>query len=238
MNFTKLIVATCLGLTGTMAQAASIHDTFSDGTGIIQTDSAPFVENAFSSAEAPGGQRYIANTIGAAVAQPGKFTFAAVQSGAYFAISDPAIPLVTNLTYGRANGFGADLNLDLSTESVFNLDFRYITSPLSVTVTVSTSNGVGANPNVADAVLSLSPSFGHVATLSFSSFLNDAGNAAPINWADIDSISIITSSAGGSAFALDTFSTSPVPEPSTALMVALGLGAIVCRKQTTRKQTT
>lgn len=230
MKIVPALTIAAFAFSANIAHAVSIYDTFSTGAGVIQTDTAPFVENAFSAAEAPGGLRYIANTIDAGVAQPGKFTFAAIQSGAYFAISDPAIPLVTNLTYGRANGFGSDLNLDLSTEAAFNLDFRYITSPLSVTVTVSTSNS-GGNPNVADAVLSLSPSFGHIATLSFSSFLNDAGNVAPINWADIDSITIITSSAGGSAFALDTFSTSPVPEPSTALMVALGLGAVLRRKQ-------
>jgi hypothetical protein len=134
---------------GSPAQAASIVDTFSDGPGLIQTDRAPFAEAWLPAATAPGGGRYIANSIGAGVAQAGKFTFAAVQSGAYFTLSDPAIALYTNLTYGPANGFGRELSLDLRSESAFKLDFRYLSAPVTFSVSVVTLHGT--NPaSVAD----------------------------------------------------------------------------------------
>ena len=114
---------------------------FSDGAGIIQTDTAPYVEAYFASAEAPGGGRYIANEVGAGIAQPGKFTFGAIQAGAYFTLADAAYPLYTNLSYGIAHGFGQDLSLNLLSEGAFVLDFRYISGPISLTATVYTSNG-------------------------------------------------------------------------------------------------
>jgi hypothetical protein len=209
------------------AQAASILDTFSDGTGLIQTDAAPYVETYLPSAQAPGGGRYIANSIEAGVAQTAKFSFAAIQAGAYFTLADPAVPLVTNLTYGVANLLGQDLSIDLRSESAFRLDFRYVSAPMSLTLTVITAHGAGMFSSVADFATALGASQAQSLVIPFSAFVNDAGNPSPVSWADIDAISVLVSGPGGSGFALDTFSTVPaVPEPSSLALLAAGLGLV------------
>lgn len=222
-----------LVLTAATAQAASIVDTFSDGPGLIQTDLAPFAETWLPAATAPGGGRYIANSIGAGVAQAGRFTFAAVQSGAYFTLSDPAIPLYTNLTYGPANGFGHELSLDLRSESAFKLDFRYLSAPVTFSVSVVTLHG--ANPaSVADFAIAVNASTAQSVIIPFSAFINDSFNPSPVHWGDIDSITFIATGPGGSGFALDHFSTvQAVPEPTTwALWMAGLMGvAVVARRR-------
>jgi hypothetical protein len=206
------------------AQAASFQDTFSDGPGLIQTDAAPYAEIYLPSAEAPGGGRYLANAIDPAVAQSGRFTFAAIQAGAYFTMADAAIPLYTNLTYGVANLLGQDLSIDLSTEAAFKLDFRYVSAPMSLTATVITAHGAGNFSSVADFAVTLDASLAQTVSIPFSAFVNDAGNPSPVNWADIDAISFIVSGPGGSGLALDTFSTTTaVPEPDSMLMLGMGL---------------
>ncbi|MCV2356311.1 PEP-CTERM sorting domain-containing protein [Paucibacter sp. B2R-40] len=216
------------------AQAASILDTFSDGPGLIQTDAAPYAEIYLPSVEAPGAGRYIANTIAAGVAQTGKFSFAAIQAGAYFTLSDAAIPLYTNLAYGVAHGFGQDLSLDLQSESAFRLDFRYLSAPISLTVTVITAHGGGSPSSVADFAMTVDASFAQTVLIPFAAFVNDAGNPSPVSWGDIDAISFIASGPGGAGFAIDTFSTvQAVPEPASLglLLAGLGLVARVARRR-------
>ncbi|MFG6429986.1 PEP-CTERM sorting domain-containing protein [Roseateles sp. LYH14W] len=218
------------------AQAASIQDTFSDGTGLIQTDAAPFVETHLPSAEAPGGGRYIANSIEAGVAQSGKFSFAAIQAGAYFTMADTAVPLVTNLTYGVANQLGQYLSINLLSESAFRLDFRYVSAPMSLTVSVITAHGPGTFSSVADYGTALNASLAQSVIIPFSAFIDDAGNSSPVDWADIDAISVLVSGPGGSGFALDTFSTTPVPEPTSLGLLLAGLGVVggVVRRRSAR----
>lgn len=208
------------------AHATAILDTFSDGTGLIQTDAAPYAETWLPSAQAPGGGRYIANSIEAAVAQPGKFTFAAIQAGAYFTMADAAVPLVTNLTYGVANQLGQDLSINLLSESAFRLDFRYVSAPMSLTVSVITAHGPGTFSSVADYGAALNASLAQTVIIPFSAFIDDAGNPSPVSWADIDGISVLVSGPGGSGFALDTFSTTPVPEPASLGLLLTGLGLV------------
>lgn len=217
------------------AHAASIHDSFSDGAGIIQTDTAPYVEAYVASAEAPGGGRYIANEVGAGIAQPGKFTFGAIQAGAYFTLADAAYPLYTNLSYGIAHGFGQDLSLNLLSEGAFVLDFRYISGPISLTATVYTSNGPGQAGSVADFALPVNASLGQTVVLPFASFINAGSNPVPVNWGDIDGITFIVSGPGGAGFALDSFSTQPVPEPASVAMLLGGLGLIAGVKARQRR---
>lgn len=220
-------LAAALGLGAAAAQAASFVDTFSDGTGLIQTDSAPYAEVYLPSAEAPGGGRYLANSIGAAVAQSGKFTFAAIQAGAYFTLSDAAVPLYTNLTYGVANLLGQDLSLDLRSEAAFKLDFRYVSAPLSLTATVITAHGAGNFSSVANMALAVGASTAQTVVIPFSAFVNDAGNPSPVDWADIDAITFIVAGPGGAGFALDTFGTTPaVPEPASMGLLLAGLVGI------------
>jgi len=226
VNRSHLAAAAAAVLALTSAQAASIHDTFSDGTGLIQTDAAPYAEAWLPSAQAPGGGRYIANGIEAGVAQTGKFTFAAIQAGAYFTMADAAVPLVTNLTYGMANLLGQDLSIDLLSESAFRLDFRYISAPMSLTVSVITAHGAGTFSSVADYATALNASQAQSVVIPFSAFVNDAGNPSPVSWADIDGISVFVSGPGGSGFALDTFSTTPVPEPGSLGLLLAGLGLV------------
>lgn len=234
MNRFKLSsLAAAISLCATGAQAVSIVDTFSDGTGLIQTDSAPYAEAYLPSAEAPGGGRYLANSIEAPVAQSGKFTFAAIQAGAYFTLADTALPLVTNLTYGVANLLGQDLSLDLQSESAFRLDFRYVSAPMSLTATVITAHG-GTFSSVAGFAMGLGASSAQTLLIPFSAFVNDAGNASPVNWGDIDAITFNVSGPGGSGFALDTFSTTQaVPEPASVglLLIGLGLMGAAVRRQ-------
>jgi hypothetical protein len=228
MSLYKLAALGAAALSLTTAQAASILDTFSDGPGLIQTDAAPYAEAYLPSAEAPGGGRYLANAIEPSVAQAGRFTFAAVQAGAYFTMADEAVPLVTNLAYGVANLFGQDLSIDLSTEAAFQLDFRYISAPLSLTATVITAHGPGTFSSVSGFAMAVDASLAQRITIPFSAFVNDAGNPSPVNWADIDAISFIVSGPGGAGMALDTFSTvSAVPEPAPAALLLAGLGLAI-----------
>lgn len=214
------------------AQAASILDTFSDGTGLIQTDAAPYVEAYLPSAQAPGGGRYLANAIEAGVAQSGKFTFAAIQAGAYFTLADAAVPLVTNLSYGVANFFGQDLSIDLLSEAAFKLDFRYVSAPMSLTVAVITAHGPGSFSSVAGFATPLDASLAQTVLIPFAAFVNAGGNPSPVNWGDIDAIGIFVSGPGGSGFALDTFSTTPaVPEPASWGLLLAGLAALSQRRR-------
>ena len=175
----------------------------------------------------PGGGRYLANGIAAPVAQSGKFTFAAIQAGAYFTLADAAIPLYTNLTYGVANLLGQDLSLDLQSESAFKLDFRYVSAPMSLTATVITAHGAGRFSSVADFAVVVDASQAQTVLIPFSAFVDDAGNPSPVHWGDIDAISFIVSGPGGSGFALDTFSTvQAVPEPASVGLLLVGLGLI------------
>lgn len=223
----KASLALSLSLCAAGAQAASFVDSFSDGTGLIQTDSAPYAEAWLPSAEAPGGGRYLANTIGASVAQSGKFTFAAIQAGAYFTLSDAAIPLYTNLTYGVANLLGQDLSLDLRSEAGFKLDFRYVSAPMSLTATVITAHGAGTFSSVAGFATAVGASTAQALFIPFSAFVDDAGNPSPVDWGDIDAITFIVSGPGGAGFALDTLATvQAVPEPASAGLLLLGLGLV------------
>lgn len=223
-------LAALLSLCAAGAQAASFVDTFSDGAGLIQTDSAPYVEAWLPSAEAPGGGRYLANTIAVPVARSGRFMFAAIQAGAYFTLSDAAIPLYTNLTYGVANLLGQDLSLDLRSEAGFRLDFRYVSAPMSLTATVITAHGAGSFSSVADFATALNASTAQSVFIPFSAFVNDAGNPSPLDWGDIDAITFIVSGPGGSGFALDTFSTvQAVPEPASLGLLLAGLGLVAGR---------
>ncbi len=227
MNPVKLAAVCAATLCVSAAQATSILDTFSDGTGLIQTDAAPYVEIYLPSAEAPGGGRYLANGIEPAVAQSGRFTFAAIQAGAYFTLADAALPLYTNLTYGVANFLGQDLSIDLRTESAFQLDFRYVSAPMSLTATVITAHGPGTFSSVADFAMTLDASLAQTVVIPFSAFVDDAGNPSPVSWADIDAISFIFSGPGGSGFALDTFSTAQaVPEPASVVLLTAGLALV------------
>lgn len=227
MNPVKLAALCAATLCVSTAQATSILDTFSDGTGLIQTDAAPYVEIYLPSAEAPGGGRYLANGIEPAVAQSGRFTFAAIQAGAYFTLADAALPLYTNLTYGVANFLGQDLSIDLRTESAFQLDFRYVSAPMSLTATVITAHGPGTFSSVADFAMTLDASLAQTVVIPFSAFVDDAGNPSPVSWADIDAISFIFSGPGGSGFALDTFSTAQaVPEPASVVLLTAGLALV------------
>ncbi|WP_457418266.1 PEP-CTERM sorting domain-containing protein [Roseateles sp. P5_E7] len=226
MNRHQFAVCAAAAFALNSAQAASILDTFSDGTGLIQTDAAPYVETWLPSAQAPGGGRYFANSIEAGVAQAGKSTFAAVQAGAYFTLADAAVPLVTNLTYGVANQLGQDLSIDLLSEAAFRLDFRYVSAPMSLTVSVITAHGAGTFSSVADFATALAASQAQTLVIPFSAFVNDAGNSSPVNWADIDAISVFVSGPGGAGFALDTFSTTPVPEPASMALLVAGLGLV------------
>jgi PEP-CTERM motif len=228
MNRHQLAAAALAFLAVGSARAAAILDTFSDGTGLIQTDAAPYVEAYLPSAQAPGGGRYIANSIEAGVAQGGKFTFAAIQAGAYFTLADEAVPLVTNLTYGVANQLGQDLSIDLLSEAAFRLDFRYVSAPMSLTVTVITAHGAGTFSSVADYATALGASHAQTLIIPFSAFVNDTGNSSPVNWADIDAVTVLIAGPGGAGFALDTFSTAPaVPEPASLGLLTAGLGLVV-----------
>jgi len=221
-NFKTPVLAAVLAWCAAGAQAGSIHDTFSDGAMLIQSDTAPYVEAYTASAEAPGGGRYIA----AVVAQNGKFTFSAVQAGAYFTLVDAAMPLYTNLSYGVANFFGQDLSLNLLSESAFKLDFLYITAPMSLYVGVITAHGGGAPSSLAEYAVALTPSFAQTVTVPFSALVNSAVNPSAVDWSDIDGITFIVSGPGASGFALDTFSTQAVPEPETVSLMLAGLALV------------
>lgn len=221
-NFSFKPLVSVLALCAASAQAASIHDTFGDGAGVIQSDAPPYVEAYIPSPEAPGGGRYMAAT----VAQSGKFAFSAIQSGAYFTLVDAAMPLYTNLSYGFANGFGQDLSLNLLSESAFKLDFLYVSAPMSLYVGVITAHGGGAPSSLAEYAVSISPSFGQTVTVPFSALVNSAVNLSAVDWADIDGITFIMSGPGASGFALDTFSTQAVPEPETITLMLAGLALV------------
>ena len=83
-------------------------------------------------------------------AQAGKFSFSAVQAGAYFTLVDAAMPLYTNLSYGVANGFGQDLSINLVGQSAFQFDFLYVSAPMSLYVGVITARGGGAQSSLAE----------------------------------------------------------------------------------------
>ena len=233
----KLAALCAAPLCGGAAQSASILDTFSDGTGVIQTDAAPYVEIRLPSAEAPGGGRYLANGIDPATAQSGKFSFAAIQAGAYFTLADAALPLYTNLTYGVANLLGQDLSIDLSTESAFQLDFRYVSAPMSLTASVITARGPGSVSSVANVAMTVDASLAQRVMIPFSAFVDDAGNPSPVNWSDIDAISFVVSGPGGSGLALDTFSSAQaVPEPASVVLLAAGLALVAGVAQRQRQR--
>lgn len=160
------------------------------------------------------------------MAQAGKFTFAAIQAGAYFMLADAAVPLVVTPTYGMANLLGQDLSIDLLSESAFQLDFRYVSAPMSLTVSVITAHGAGTYSSVADCATALNASRAQTVLIPFSAFVNDAGNPDPANWADINAISVFVSGPGGSGFAQDTFNTTPVPEPASLGLLLAGLGFV------------
>jgi hypothetical protein len=63
-------------------------------------------------------------------------------------------------------------------------------------------------------------------TVPFSALVNSAVNPSPVDWADIDGITFIMSGPGASGFALDTFSTTPVPEPETVSLMLAGLALL------------
>lgn len=233
-NFKIAALAAAVACCTAGAQAGSIHDTFTDGAMLIQSDTAPYVEAYAASAEAPGGARYIA----AAVAQNGTFTFSAIQAGAYFTLVDAAMPLYTNLSYGFANGLGQHMSLNLLSESAFKLDFRYVTAPMSLYVGVITAHGGGAPSSLAEYAVAVEPSFAQTVTVPFAALIRNAASPSALDWGDIDGITFIMSGPGASGFALDTFSTQAVPEPATVSLMLAGLALVASlsrRRAQTRK---
>jgi hypothetical protein len=232
MNPIKLRgLAVALSLCATGTQAAGILDSFSDGNGRIHALSAPsfvFVEAYLPSAEAPGGGRYLANSIAAGVAPSGRFTDASISYGQYTVTADYLVPLHSNLTYGLANQFGQHLSLDLRSESAFQLDFSYVGyGPVSLTATVITANGPGVFNSVADASQIVGTSFAQTVVIPFSAFVNDAGNPSPVDWGDIDGITFVVTGPAWASFALTTFSTvQAVPEPASVGLMVAGLGLV------------
>ena len=232
MNLTQLSsLAAALTLWATGAQAVSILDTFSDGDGKISVTAAPtfaFAEAYLPSAEAPGGGRYLANSIDAGAAPFGGNIGSVIALGAYMTVTTQRVPLHSNLTYGVANQFGRHLSLDLRSESAFQLDFSYVGyGPVSLTATVITAHGPGIFNSVADAAQIVGTSFAQTVVIPFSAFVNDAGNPSPVDWGDIDGITFVVTGPDGASFELTTFSTvQAVPEPASVGLWVAGLGLV------------
>jgi len=113
----------------------------------------------------------------------------------------------------------SDLNLDLSGESRFDVDFFYVETPLSVSVTLYDAESVYSPTQV---VTTVSSGFSKKASFNFSSFVG-------YDFSDVDAILMDVTAPTSSDYSISSFSA--VPEPASMAVLGLGLASLARRRK-------
>lgn len=224
-----------LALVGVLALAVSaqavIIDDFTQGTYSLVADAgsprAEAVRNGIAASLA-GGQR---DTMLEYVSGPLTVSANLGSGGVHFFNADSQTSGLLYLQYDGADGEvetdlvqtpGTGLGLNLSTEMAFLLDFRFVNgglaSPLSVTITVTSSNGSFSHTsNIASGTLVLH-------SVSFANFAN-------ANFSDVQRLDFVFNAPASADFTLDLISTQPIPEPASLAVLGLGAAALIRRRR-------
>jgi hypothetical protein len=228
--------ALALALAAAAPAGAQTLDDFNGaiGTNTVYFDNVPArgVLESLVAASVPGGTRRLQLTPdpqatgGSSAAINGFGDLSAFASGG--TPSGGTQRLAFNFAYGTQ----APMNLDLSGSSALRLDF-YFGTPTALVVYASTQTGLGANPDASAVTLALPTLFRQSYDIPLSSFVTNSGTGQPVNWSDVDGLAFFVSGAGpmseaGDAFWVERLSAValPVPEPSSAVLLALGLAAL------------
>lgn len=126
-------------------------------------------------------------------------------------------------TYGvdSAGDFSAssDLNLDLSGESRFEVDFFYVETPLLVSITLYDAESIYGSTQVTTTV---SSGFSKKASFDFSAFTG-------YDFSDVDAILFDITAPTSSDYSINSFSA--VPEPASMAALGLGLACLARRRK-------
>jgi hypothetical protein len=226
----KPLAAAALALAAVLPSQALTIDSF-DGsytTNLVYFGSGPPVQSVLQRTEAasvPGGSRR--TELVADVMATGTSSASLNGEGDLWAFATGAQRLNFNFSYGNLN----PMNLDLSGMGAFRLDM-YINTPMKLLVYATTETAPGANPDGSAFSVDMPELFRQSFDIPLASFTTNSGTGRAVNWADVDGLAFFLSANGPVGAAGDAFWTSnlvalPVPEPSSALLMAVGLALLI-----------
>lgn len=230
MNTRFIPIATAAFLAATaLPLAAQTIDTF-NGSYTSQTvvySAGPPAQGLLEKTVAdavPGGTRRL--QLVPDTAASGTTSAALNGSGDLWAFASGGQRLAFNFAYGTQ----AQMNLDLSGAGALRLDVYY-SSPMKLVIYASTQTTPGGNPNASALSIDLPDLFSQSVDIPLWAFSTNSATGLPVNWADVDGLSIFVTASGplppsGDGFWIRELSAVPVPEPASALLLAAGLAAV------------
>jgi len=226
----KPLAAVALALAAAQPSRALTIDSFdgSHNANLVYFSSGPPVQSLLQRTDAvsvPGGSRR--TELVADLAATGTSSAGLSGTGDLWAFSSGLQRLAFNFAYGTLS----PMNLDLSGSAVLRLDM-YLNTPMKLVVYATTETTPGANPDGSAFAVDLPELFRQSFDIPLASFTTNSGTGHAVNWADVDGLSFFLSANGQAGAAGDAFwatglTALPVPEPSSALLMAIGLALLI-----------
>lgn len=226
----KRLAAAALALAAMQPAQALIIDGFDgrNNANLVYFSSGPPVQGLFQSTESasvPGGSRRTELVADSAVTGT---SFAGLSgSSDLWGFTSGAQRLNFNFAYGTQS----PMNLDLSGSGLLRLDM-YLSTPMKLVVYATTETTPGANPDGSALSIDMPDLFRQSFDIPLASFMTNSSTGRAVNWADVDGLAFFLSAngpvgGGGDAFWVTDLTALPVPEPSSAMLMAVGLALLL-----------
>lgn len=214
----RLCIVVLAGVLATSAHAAIVIDDFSTGPYSASLSNLAS-DAALQSAAVPGGTRATQVSITAnPISQTARFD---ISGGLLTLNGDIFVQTFSGLAYGFEAAGPDDLNLNLSGDDRFRLNFLANDLPLNLTMQVTTNGVVTATaPQVVPGGITSITAI----DVPFSAF-------AGANFSDIDQIRFLFSTSPSGDFALSNLSTVAVPEPAALSLIGAGMTLFLRRRR-------